>query len=101
LTITKSHVGTNFTRGSAAAYTLSLTNVGTIGATSGLVTVNDTLPFGITPTGASGTGWTCSVTGQTVSCTRSYGLAVVGTYPALTGNATAPPPAPATLNNTA
>jgi len=100
LTITKSHVGTSFTRGSAAAYTLSVTNVSTLGATSGLVTVNDTLPFGITPTGASGTGWTCTITGQTVSCTRSDVLAVAGTYPSITVNTTVTPQAPATLINT-
>ena len=101
LTITKAHVGTNFTRGSAASYTLSLTNVSTLGATGGLVTVNDTLPFGITPTSATGTGWTCSVTGQTVSCTRSDALAIGGSYPSITVSATVTPQAPATLTNTA
>ena len=101
LSIVKSHGGVNFTRGGTASYTLALTNVSPLGATAGLVTVNDTLPFGITPTSASGTNWTCTVTGQTVSCTRSDSLAVGGSYQSITVNANVSQSAPATLTNTA
>lgn len=38
---------------------------------SGTVTVMDNLPEGVTATAASGTGWECSVSGQTATCTRS------------------------------
>ncbi len=31
--------------------------------------MTDTLPAGLTPTAASGNGWTCPITGQTVTCT--------------------------------
>lgn len=101
LTITKSHSG-NFVRGSTTAtYTLTVSNVSALGASSGLVTVNDTLPLGITPTSTTATGWACSISGQTVSCTRSDSLGVGASYPAITITATISPTAPATLTNTA
>ena len=99
LSITKSHGGVNFIRGSTASYTLALSNVSLLGATSGLVTVDDTLPLGISPTAASGTGWTCSVSGQTVSCTRSSALAAGASYPSITVSANVSQAAPATLTN--
>ena len=100
MTLGKSHVGT-FTRGAAASYTIPVSNSSPYGATTGLVTINDTLPFGTSPTGASGTGWTCSVSGQTVSCTRSDALAAGGSYPSITLNALVAQSAPATITNTA
>lgn len=101
LAITKTHVGTNFTRGGTATYTITVQNVSALVATSGVVTVNDTLPLGTTPTGASGTGWSCVVTGQTVSCSRSDALAPGGSYPAITVTANVLQSAPATVLNTA
>ena len=100
LTLTKSHTGI-FTRGSAATYTIAVSNVSPYGATTGVVTMNDTLPLGISPTSASGTGWSCSISGQTVSCTRSDVLAAGGAYPAITLNALVAQSAPATLTNVA
>jgi uncharacterized repeat protein (TIGR01451 family) len=98
VTVVKSHVGA-FTRGSTASYTLQVSNVNTV-ATSGVVTVNDTVPLGLTPTSASGTGWTCSVSGQTLSCTRSDALAGGGSYPPITVNVNVSQSAPATITNT-
>ncbi len=100
LSMSKSHGGGNFTRGTTASYTLQASNVNTT-ATSGLVTVNDTLPLGVTPTSASGTGWTCSVSGQTVSCTRSDSLVGGGSYPPITVNINVAQSAPATVTNNA
>lgn len=100
LAITKTHVGT-FTRGSAASYTITVSNVSPYGATTGLVTMDDTLPLGISPTSASGTGWSCSISGQTVSCTRSDALAAGASYLAITVNALVAQSAPATLINVA
>src|SRR5207302_2047685 len=57
LTIAKSHSGT-FVRGSTGSYSLTVTNIGGT-VTTGLVTVSDTLPAGLTPLSASGTGWSC------------------------------------------
>jgi uncharacterized repeat protein (TIGR01451 family) len=56
LTIAKSHVG-NFSQGQAGAtYSITATNSGFL-TTSGVVTVTDTLPAGLTATAISGTGW--------------------------------------------
>jgi uncharacterized repeat protein (TIGR01451 family) len=102
LTITKTSSG-SFTRGSTASYTITASNVSTLGATSGVVTVNDTLPIGLTPTatGTGGTGWTCLISGQTVSCSEPTALAAGGVYSAITLNAAVLQSAPATVTNTA
>lgn len=100
LAITKSHGGVTFIRGTTASYTLALSNVSSLAATSGLVTVDDTLPLGVSPTSAAGTGWTCSVSGQTISCTRSDALAAGANYPSITVSANVSQLAPATLTNT-
>src|ERR1035437_9801588 len=100
LTLSKSHVG-NFTRGSSASYTIPVSNVSLLGATSGVVTVNDTLPIGLTPTSASGPGWSCSVSGQTVSCVRAGSLPAGSSYPSITLNVSVSQAAPATVTNTA
>jgi uncharacterized repeat protein (TIGR01451 family) len=81
LTITKSHVG-NFTQGQVGAtYSITATNSG-FAATSGTVTVIDTLPAGLTATAISGTGWSCVL--GTLTCTRSDALAAGSSYPAIT-----------------
>jgi uncharacterized repeat protein (TIGR01451 family) len=100
LTLSKSHSG-NFTRGSVASYTIQVSNVSLLGATQGLVTVNDTLPIGLTPTTVSGTGWTCSTSGQTVSCVRADALAANSSYLPITLNASVSQSAPATVTNNA
>jgi uncharacterized repeat protein (TIGR01451 family) len=68
LRVDKTHVG-DFKVGTVGVYTLSVTNEPTAGLTSGPVTLTDTLPVGLTPTGASGANWNCVVSGQTVNCT--------------------------------
>src|SRR5256886_1843378 len=82
LTIAKSHVG-SFVRGSTGSYSVTVSNIGSV-ASSGLVTVTDTLPAGLTPSVASGTGWSCGIAAQTVTCTRSDALAAAGSYPLIT-----------------
>ena len=82
LTIAKSHGG-SFTQGQVGAtYAITVTNAGTA-PTSGTVTVTDTVPSGLTPTGASGTGWTCGIALQVVTCTRADALAAAASYPAI------------------
>ncbi|HKO36274.1 MAG TPA: hypothetical protein VJV21_07320 [Pyrinomonadaceae bacterium] len=81
MTIAKSHTG-NFTQGqTGATYTITATNSG-FAATSGTVTVTDTLPAGLTATAISGTGWTCVL--ATLTCTRANALAAGSSYPAIT-----------------
>jgi uncharacterized repeat protein (TIGR01451 family) len=99
LTITKSHTG-NFTQGSTGTYTITARNSGNA-PTTGTVTVSDTLPTGLTPTAASGTGWTCTISGQTVTCTRSDALAAGASYAAISLNVKVATNAPASLTNIA
>jgi uncharacterized repeat protein (TIGR01451 family)/fimbrial isopeptide formation D2 family protein len=100
LTITKSHTG-NFTQGqTGATYTVTATNSGA-GQTTGTVTVTDTLPASLTPTAASGTGWTCGISTQTVTCTRSDALVAPNSYPAITVTVNVSASAPASVTNTA
>ena len=108
MTITKSHSPINFVQGSTGTYTLTATNssVGTSASTTAAVTVTDTLPAGVTPTSATGTGWgpgvnACSVVLQTVTCTRSNVLAPGASYPPITINVLVSILAPPTVTNTA
>lgn len=74
LSLTKAHTGA-FVRGMTGTYRLTVSNSGP--ATSGAVTVTDTLPPGLTYRSFSGTGWSCSgcsSSSQTVTLTRA-GLA--------------------------
>jgi hypothetical protein len=81
LTISKSHVG-NFTQGQVGAeYTVVVGSSGP-GTTSGTITVVDTPPTGLTITGMSGSGWTCTV--GTATCTTTAALASGGTLPPIT-----------------
>jgi uncharacterized repeat protein (TIGR01451 family) len=100
LTISKAHTG-NFLQGSAESYTLTVSNIGT-GPTTGVVTVSDGLPAGLTGTSVSGTGWTCSAaTAVPVTCTRSDPLALGSAYPAITLAVNVAANAPTAVTNTA
>jgi len=80
LSITKSHLGT-FTQGQTnVTYTVTVSNAAGTAATSGLVTVTDNLPAGLTLVSLAGTGWTCAAN----SCTRSDALLPAASYPAIT-----------------
>ncbi|MGA8867288.1 MAG: hypothetical protein WB510_09985, partial [Candidatus Sulfotelmatobacter sp.] len=100
MTLGKSHVG-NFVRGSTANYIVPVSNLSLYGPSVGLVTVNDTLPVGLTPTSAVGTGWSCSLAAQTVSCVRADSLVGSTSYPSLTITANVAQTAPSTVTNTA
>jgi len=81
LTISKSHTG-NFTQGQVGAtYSITVSNSGSA-ATSGVVTVTDTLPAGLTATAISGTGWSCVL--GTLTCTRNDALVAGSSYPVIT-----------------
>ena len=98
LVIVKSHTDT-FTRGSTATYNLLASNTSST-ASSGLVTVTDTLPAGLVPVSAVGAGWACTVTAPTVSCTRSDALPASSSYPAITLTVSVDQTAAASLINT-
>lgn len=84
LTITKTHAG-NFTQGQVGAtYSLTVHNIGGA-ASSGVVTVTDTLPqlpMSLTATAMEGPGWSCSV--ATKTCTRTDPVGAGSSYPAIT-----------------
>jgi uncharacterized repeat protein (TIGR01451 family) len=77
LSVTKSHVG-NFQQGqSGASYTLRIANSGTA-TTSGVITVTDNLPAGLSFASAGATGWSCAAAGQVATCTSSAAIASGG-----------------------
>jgi hypothetical protein len=59
--------------GGAAEIGLEVVNFGAL-PTAGSITVTDTLPTRLVPTSADGAGWTCSIVGRLVTCTRSDAL---------------------------
>lgn len=68
---------------------------------SDAVVVSDTFPANLTPTAASGTNWTCTVTGHLVSCTYTGALPIPAgtTLPAISVSVT--PNAIGPFSNTA
>jgi hypothetical protein len=80
LAVTKTHSG-NFAQGqNNAAYNVTVVNPVGAGATSGTVTVTESVPSGLTLVSMAGTGWNC--TG--VSCARSDALSGGVSYPPIT-----------------
>src|SRR5262249_30802746 len=66
----------------SGTYTITVDNKAGTTATSGVVTVQDFLPGGLTATSIAAAGWSCSTPPTTfVTCTRSDSLATGGTYP--------------------
>lgn len=71
VSVALTHNPSQFTENNTVGtFTATPSNVGSVD-TSGPVTVMTTLPAGITPTGGSGTGWSCTVSGQVVTCTSN------------------------------
>jgi uncharacterized repeat protein (TIGR01451 family) len=82
LKIAMSHRG-SFNRGGTAAFVIAVGNVGQA-STNAPVIVIATLPTGLTYAGpATVNGWAVSVTGRTVTASRSDVLAVGASYPPL------------------
>jgi len=98
LTITKTHSGTFQQGQTGATYSLTVTNTGST-PTSGMVTVADMLPSGLSATAISGAGWNCTV--ATLVCQRSDVLAPASSYPAITLTVSVAGNAASTLTNTA
>ena len=99
LTISKTHGG-DFRQGQTGEqYTITVTNSGG-GATTGTVTVTDTLPAGLTATSFGGSGWTCSAL-PALSCSRSDVLNGGNSYPDITLVVDVAADAPPSVTNTA
>jgi uncharacterized protein (TIGR03437 family) len=98
LTISKTHTGNFAPAETGKTYTITITNAGSA-ATTGVVTVTDTLPAGLTATGMSGSGWTCVL--GTLTCTRSDALAASAPYPSITVTVNVAGNSAGSLTNTA
>jgi len=82
LRIGVTHTG-SFTQGqTGAVYTVTVSNGSTALATSGVVTVSEQLPAGLTVASMSGTGWNCPA--GTDYCNRNDSLPPGASYPAIT-----------------
>jgi uncharacterized repeat protein (TIGR01451 family) len=100
LTVAKTHVG-NFTQGQTGAqFTVTVSNSGG-SPTSGAVSLTDSVPTGLVPTAAAGSGWTCAITGAVVDCSRSDALAAGASYPPITLTVDVASNAPASVTNVA
>lgn len=95
MTVSSAHAGSFFQGQTGVSYTLTANNIGS-GATTGTVTVVDTLPSGLTATAMSGTGWACTF--ATGTCTRSDVLSS-GAYPPITLTVNVAANAPASVTN--
>ena len=100
LGMTKSHTG-NFTQGSTGEWTLNVYNEAANGVTSGVVTVQDTLPAGYTLNSYTSTSnlWTCSGA-NAVTCTASPGL-TAGNYSYIYLTVNVPSTSPTSVSNIA
>jgi DNA/RNA endonuclease G (NUC1) len=98
LAITLSHPGI-FTQGDIGdTYVISITNVGPA-ASSGTITVSNSLPAGLTATSIGGSGWTTDL--ATLTGTRSDVLAGGAGYPPITLKVNVSLNAPAIVTNRA
>jgi hypothetical protein len=108
VTADEGHIGDgtsgNFVQGEQGAQiTTAITNEGA-GSTGDPVgnnplTVVDTLNSAFTYAGFSGTGWSCSAAGQTVTCTNDSSVAASSSYPTLTLNVNVSPTASGLISN--
>jgi len=80
LAVSKTHTG-DFAQGQqGATYTITVSNAAGGGATSGIVTVTENPPSGLTLVSLAGSGWSCSGS----ACTRSDSLMPGASFPAIT-----------------
>jgi uncharacterized repeat protein (TIGR01451 family) len=101
-TIEMSHTG-NFNQCTNNTYTIVVANNGpqALTASTGTTTVTDTLPQGLSPVSASGTGWTTTIAGNVVTAVRYDELLLGASYPPLTIVTTMAAGAPSAITNKA
>lgn len=85
LSITKTHPG-DFTVGTNGAFSLVVSSQAGSQQTDFPIVVTDTLPAGLSYASASGAGWSCGASGQTVTCTHAGPLNAGASLPAITLN---------------
>ncbi len=93
-TMVGSHVG-NFTQGTVARYSVTVSNTAGAGPTRELLTVTEIVPTGLSFVSMTGTGWNC-IAG---ACTRRDPLTGGLSYPPITVTVNVPLGAPAQVTN--
>jgi hypothetical protein len=96
LRIAAAHSPSVFVRGGTGTLTLTVSNPTDTATDGSTTTVTQAIPSGLTSTGASGSGWTCSST-TTVTCTRNDVLGPGGTFPPISIGVSVASDAPAVL----
>lgn len=96
LRVMVSHFGNFSQRDTGDTYTIVVTNTGTLTST-GMVSVVETLPAGLTATSISGVGWNVNL--ATLTCTRSNSLLAGAIYPPITVVVNVASNAPALVTN--
>ena len=77
-------LGVSTTTNAVLSYVIRVTNSGPA-SSSGVTTVQDILPVGVAIDGtASGSSWSCSISGVTIKCTSSLVVASGSSYPDIT-----------------
>jgi uncharacterized repeat protein (TIGR01451 family) len=87
LIVSKSGSPSPFLQGGAANYAVQVTNIGNV-ATSGTITVTDTLDANLTFGTATGSNWTCGAAAQVVTCTSTTAVSSGGSAAPITITAT-------------
>ncbi len=98
LAIVKALTSSSLVAGQEATYSLTVRNKGP--ATASSIKVTDTLPAGLQPLTATGSGWTCALDGTTVTCSTAATLASGTTLPAIVLTVAVAAGARGTITNT-
>lgn len=99
LAIVKTSSPATFVANQQATYRMTVSNNGPATATG--IAVSDPLPAGVVPATATGTGWTCTITGQAVACQTASSLASGASLPPITVTANVTIQTSSTVTNTA
>src|SRR6266700_2963386 len=88
LATTETHSGNFIVGQTGAVYTITVSNVGAVATVAGgTISVTDSLPFSLSATAVSGTGWNCNISfAQQFNCARPSSdiLAPGNSYPPIT-----------------
>ena len=95
LSVSMSHQGIFSPAQTDAAYQVTVANGQGAGATAGMLTLAETVPYGLTLVSMAGDGWNCT----NPACTRSDSLGAGKSYPAVTVTVAVAFNAPAQLAN--
>jgi uncharacterized repeat protein (TIGR01451 family) len=95
LSVSSTHVGDFAQSQIGATYSVTVSNGAVAGYTSGMVTVTDNVPGGLTLVSIAGPGWTCAAN----SCTRSDVVGPQASYPPITVTVNVGSNAPSTVSN--